>query len=104
MNHQNPTPPEVQTMREFLARVVNTPLLGIKITGDPATDENTDLLRSYQKEAASVTIEKLCSIKAMEIDSILAGHIDLLPGGKPDIERGTAMFREFVAQPAKLYP
>jgi hypothetical protein len=104
MNDQNPTPSEFQTMREFLARVITIPLLSIKITGDPATDENTDLLQFYQKEADGMTIEKLCAIEAIEIDNILAGECDLLPGGKPNTARAAALFREFVAHPVNLYP
>jgi hypothetical protein len=98
---------ELERMRIFLARVVIAPPDAIKITGNPETDENTDLLTSRlhpEDASAGVLYASLCKGTALMIDSILAGEIDLLPSGEPDIERGKAMFREFVAHPVKLYP
>lgn len=103
-----PTEEQIQQMREFLARVIRTPLMAISITGDPATDRNTDLIKSHvthQTEWQRVTVtEKLCSITAVEIDSILAGDIDRLPDGSPDLARGASMFVKFVSERANLYP
>jgi hypothetical protein len=68
---------EILRMRIFLARVVRTPPAAIKITGDPATDENTDLLASYEivehegTGSRTVTFERLCMIRAIELDSLL---------------------------------
>jgi hypothetical protein len=98
---------EIDRMRIFLARIILTPPAAIKITGNPKTDENTDLLTSKlnaEDLEKGYTSASLCMFKAMTIDSILAGDIDLLPGGKPDIEKGKAMFRKFVAHPVNLYP
>lgn len=107
MNAPATDPAAVLTMRVFLARVVNVPLMSAKVTGDPATDENTDILKSYEVTeeagATTTTMEKLDTLKALEIDSILAGHIDRLPDGSPDIARGAAMFSQFVAERATLY-
>lgn len=108
MNTEPPTEDQIQEMREFLARVIRTPLADIKVTGDPATDENTDVLKSYtateENGNRTTTTEKLCMITAIEIDSILAGDIDRLPDGTPDLARGAAMFSQYVAERATLYP
>lgn len=106
-----PPPPAVDTspagilkIRRFLARLLETPLLSIKVTGDPATDENTDLLESYTVTRDSVEIVKLCACSAIHIDNILAGDIDRLPDETPDLAKGAEMFGQFVAHPVKLYP
>lgn len=103
-----PTEEQVQEMREFLARVIRIPLMDIRITGDPATDRHTDLVKSHTETERhgirTITTEKLCTVAAIEIDSILAGDIDRLPDGSPDLARGAAMFSQFVAERANLYP
>jgi hypothetical protein len=98
----------VAKLRHFLYRVMMIPIGQIKVTGNPATDENTDILKSYQVTEAgglkTVTIEKLDAIEAMRIDCILDGTFHPLPNGVPDIARGAKMFSQFVAQREKLYP
>lgn len=101
-----PTAEEIQSMRRFLARVIRTPPQAIKATGNPATDENSDLLTTDlfpEEVAAGVTYKSLSKTRALEIDSILAGHWpeDLRPDGMPDIERGILMFSHFVAHPLR---
>jgi len=103
------SPAAILKMREFLARVVRTAPAAIKITGNPETDENTDLLTANvdpEDKADGVLYASLCKLTAMEIDSILAGHTpgDLLPDGQPDLERGALMFSQFVGNPPNLYP
>lgn len=103
-----PTAEQVQEMREFLARVMRFPLTDIRITGDPATDRHADLVKSHTATETqgirTTTTEKLCTVTAIEIDSILAGDIDRLPDGSPDLARGAAMFSQYLAERATLYP
>ena len=98
----------VSTLRKFLFRVMNTPLASIKVTGDPATDENADLLKSYhiteENGTKTETLEKLDAIEAMRIDNILDGTTHRLPNGKPDLVRGADMFTAYVAERVKIYP
>jgi hypothetical protein len=97
-----PTPAEILAMKVFLARVVRITPAAIKITGDPATDENTDLLTA--KVSEGFTHANLDKLKAVEILCFLEGWTDTLPDGSPDIARGAAMYAEFVAHPLQLYP
>ena len=102
-----PTPDELLAMQVFLGRVIFTAPGGIKITGDPATDENTDLLTtrvSPEDAAEGVTRATLDKLEAGRILCFLEGWTDTLPDGSPDIEQGAAMYAEFVAHPVQLYP
>lgn len=85
-----PSAAEVLEMRRFLARVVRTPLRAIKVTGNPETDENTDLLLSHTE----TSMEKLCPLRACEIDGIVVA----------DPARGAALFDAFLAERRPLYP
>ena len=108
MNQPHTDPAAVLAMRQFLARVIAVPLVSVRVTGNPAADENTDVLKSYQvtEDAGkrTVILEKLDAVQAMEIDCILAGELDRLPNGSPDLARGASMFSQYVSERATLYP
>jgi hypothetical protein len=108
MNTIIPTASEVLEMRQFLTRVIQTAPAEIKVTGNPATDENTDLLKFYRKRTltngvVSEELETLGKVGAVEIMSILAGWEDRLPDGTADTARGAEMFRDYIAQREPLY-
>lgn len=91
--------------RQFLARVVRTTIQAIKITGDPATDENTDLLKSHSRQtledgSTEERVEKLDALLAIEIDCILAGD----ESDEEDLARFEALFDAFLAERQPLYP
>jgi hypothetical protein len=79
------TPPEILAMRQFLARVVRTPISRIRITGNPAHDWNADLARVNPDDGSGW--EKLCSLEAIEIDTMLANE--------STVEEGARRFRLF---------
>lgn len=87
------TPSEVHHMRQFLARVVRTPITDIKVTGNQETDQNTDLLKLYVHQNGETIVEKLDPLKAIEIDAVLKTH----PA------EGAAMYDAFIADRAPLY-
>lgn len=94
-------------MQVFLSRVISTAPTTIKVTGNPATDENTDLLTarvSHEDKAGGAIHATLDKLEAGKILCLLKGWTDILPDGSPDIERGAAMYAEFVSRPARLYP
>ncbi len=100
-----PSPSEVHEMRKFLARVMRTPLQAINL----ATGENTDLLRRHHARTledgqVDTITEKLCSVEAIRIDNILAGHTDRLPDGTPDLARGAALYAAFLATRETIQP
>ena len=102
-----PTPTEILAMQVFLSRVISTAPTTIKVTGNPATDENTDLLTarvSPRDKASGAIYATLDKLAAGKILCLLKGWTDILPDGSPDIERGAAMYVEFVSRPARLYP
>ena len=72
-------------MRQFLARVVRTSIFDIKITGDSATDRNSDLVRVDPEDGSGWI--KLCSLEAIEIDTLL--------GNETTLEEGIRRFRLF---------
>jgi hypothetical protein len=96
MNTTTPNAAEVLEMRQFLARVMRTSIMEIKVTGDPATDENTDLLASYSKTETMLSVEKLDALEAIEIDLKLSD-----PATQSE---GATMFRDYLAQRKQLYP
>lgn len=106
-----PTPPtaaEVQAMLQFLERVRTIPLTAVKVTGSPETDENVDILLSYKKRPLDAggweeELEKLCAVKAIEIEAILGGLIDPLENGQPDLIRGAELYADFIAEKKPLY-
>lgn len=64
---------EIMEVRRFLARVVRTPITSIRLTGDPATDTNGDLVRNCvagpKKDWQNPRlIEKLDAMEAIRID------------------------------------
>lgn len=65
----------MQEKREFLARIVRTPLAALK--PDEPADPNGDLIKSYSynetENSTSSRIEKLDPLKAIEIDNTLNG-------------------------------
>lgn len=79
------TPQEILEMRQFLARVVRTPITEISITGDSAHDRNADLARVNPDDEAGW--EKLCPIEAIEIDTLLEHE--------STVEEGARRFRLF---------
>lgn len=94
------SPEDIKRMREFLARVMRVPLLAVVITGNPDTDENTDILKACEPGpdgdwTKPRLLEKLCPVTASHIDTLL--------------ERGTnlplalEMFESFTAGRARLY-
>ena len=94
-------------MQVFLRRVISTAPTAIKVTGNPATDENTDLLTarvSPEDKAGGAFYATLDKIEAGKILCFLEGWTDTLPDGTPNIERGTAMYAQFVSRPAILDP
>ena len=104
MSAETPTAAEVQRMRGFLARVVRTPVSDIKVTGDPATDSNTDiLLTASEGPSGWKTLKKLDLVRAIEIDNILAGDTRTRPDGNPDLPTGARMFADYLAQRRPLY-
>ncbi len=101
------TPTEILAMQVFLSRVISTAPTAIKVTGNPATDKNTDLLTarvSSRDKAGGAIYATLDKLAAGEILCFLKGWTDTLPDGSPNIERGAAMYAEFVSRPALLYP
>lgn len=100
---------EISRMRIFLARVVRTPLAAIKVTGNPATDENTDLLGTYQVDEpegpGSVTVTKgtLCRIQAIELDSLLAKMQEIGEASHHLIGQAREAFARFTAGRPVLY-
>ncbi len=80
----------ILTMREFLARMVRTPIAACRFD-NPATDENTDLNQSIEQDG---TLEKLDSLRAIEIDNVLI----------EEPARGARLFSQFVASRANLCP
>lgn len=62
--------------REFLCRIVTTPLTSIDL--DSPTHKDHDLLKKFRRSSTeageSVDMEKLCSLKAIELDNKLAGE------------------------------
>jgi len=79
------TPPEILDMRAFLARVMRTSIFDIRVTGDPAHDRNADLVRVDPDDESGW--EKLCSLEAIEIDTMLAHE--------STVEEGARRFRLF---------
>lgn len=67
----------IQEKREFLARIVRTPITDIVIPDSNIGHKNTDLLKSYTKNesemATSTKLDKLDALKAIEIDNKLSG-------------------------------
>jgi hypothetical protein len=61
--------------RQFLARIVRTPLMSIK-PNDPAFKDG-DLLKKYKRNESehgfTEEIEKWCSLKAIALDNTLSG-------------------------------
>lgn len=96
-------------MRLYLARVVRTHPLEVILTGNPADDVNADLVVSAQPGPGNdwtrpAMVELLDKVEAVRIDSILAGHLDQLPDGSPDIARGAALFAALLATRSPIYP
>jgi hypothetical protein len=100
---------EIFRMRLFLARVIRTPLAAIKITGNPATDENTDLLGFYEIEGdegedpGAVTIGILCPLRAIEIDNVLEKMQNYGPGSHHFIVQAREVFANYTATRPVLY-
>jgi hypothetical protein len=72
----SPPPEEIRTMRQFLARVVRTGISEIRLTGDPATDTNADLVKEASPGPGGdwtrpERIAKLDPLEAMAIDSMI---------------------------------
>ncbi len=99
LDTDKPTAEKIYDMRLFLARVFRTPLASVKVTGDPVTDENTDILKMYIPTDGDWTkpleMEKLCPITAARIDAMLQRGNDLAEAVK--------MYNAFVSERAKLY-
>lgn len=76
------TPPEILAMRQFLTRVVRTSIFDI------THDRNADLARFNQDDGSGW--EKLCSLEAIEIDTMLAHE--------STVEEGARRFRLFIPQ------
>ena len=100
---------QIREMRCFLARVVRTPLAAIKVTGNPATDENTDLLGIYKidgdedEDPGAVTIGTLCMSTAIELDSLLAQMEEFGEASHHHIGIARQVFANYIAARPVLY-
>lgn len=95
------SPEAITRMREFLARVVRTPISAICLTGNPATDLNADLVKAAAPGPGNdwsrpSMIEKLCALTAIHLDNVLA------EGSNPEL--GAELFERYVCQRSHLYP
>ncbi len=98
----------VQEKREFLARIVRTPITDLK--PEETGSANNDLIKKWVKkfnvvsggedmELCTETLEKLCPLKAIEMDNKLSGD-------DPDANAVTALAEAFaqLAQNASTLP
>jgi hypothetical protein len=95
---------EILKMESFLCRVMTTAPASILITGNPETDENTDLVKRYEETNAGgvkcSVLEMLDKMQALEILTLLW---EAVPSGDK-LALARQRFSDYIGERQPIYP